>query len=254
MKTIQIILLLIFANSIALFANSSDIEELYKKANTLYTNGKYELAITEYSKIIKSGYESPEIYYNLGNAYYRNNKFTYAIYNYEKAKLLSPADADIEQNLKMANLQIFDKIKPMTEFFLSRITRNLIKSQSSNFWIILSIGAFIIFLTAAVIYLFSKIRILKIVSFIFGIVLFVTSVTTFIFAKQQYSYQTTHNTAIVFSPSVSIKSEPDDGAKELFVIHEGLKVKINRSSSSWYEIKLADGKEGWLKKNNVKLL
>ena len=251
-RIITISLLIIFA--INSFAESNNNVELYKKANTLYTNGKYEDAISLYKKIVKSGEIAPELYYNMGNAYYRSNNFTEAVYYYEKAKMLAPGDKDIEANIKMVNLQIFDKIKPMPEFFVSRITRNIIRSQSSGFWGGFSIVAFILFLSAGLFYLFSKIRTLKIVSFIFGITLFVFSVTTFIFAKQQNYYQTSQKTAIVFSPSVSVKSEPGDGAKELFVIHEGLKVEIQKTSNDWCEIRLADGKEGWLRKNDMKVL
>jgi SH3-like domain-containing protein len=32
----------------------------------------------------------------------------------------------------------------------------------------------------------------------------------------------------------------------MFVIHEGTKVMVIREVDDWYEIKLADGKQGWM--------
>ena len=57
-----------------------------------------------------------------------------------------------------------------------------------------------------------------------------------------------HNSAIIITPTVTAKSSPAETGVDLFVIHEGSRVKIVDSIDIWNEIKLSDGKRGWIRK------
>ena len=72
------------------------------------------------------------------------------------------------------------------------------------------------------------------------------STTTFMFGRQQEKQFSERNTAIIFSPSVTAKSSPDDGGTDLFVLHEGVKVWIIEKLNGWLEIQLADGNKAWI--------
>ena len=52
----------------------------------------------------------------------------------------------------------------------------------------------------------------------------------------------------------SIKSEPNVSSQQVFVIHAGTKVSVLDQLDEWNKIKLADGKTGWIQKNELKLL
>ena len=56
------------------------------------------------------------------------------------------------------------------------------------------------------------------------------------------------------SPSVTIKSSPDVSGTDIFVIHEGTKVRIEDKISDWNEIKLSDGSKGWLKVEDIETI
>ena len=44
-----------------------------------------------------------------------------------------------------------------------------------------------------------------------------------------------------------VKSTPDESGTDLFVLHEGTRVEIiDNSMKEWKEIRLADGKIGWM--------
>ncbi|MEJ2543653.1 MAG: hypothetical protein P8Y99_06265 [Calditrichaceae bacterium] len=43
-------------------------------------------------------------------------------------------------------------------------------------------------------------------------------------------------------------------ATEVFILHEGTKAKIERIAGEWYEVRLADGKTGWLKSTNMEII
>ena len=53
------------------------------------------------------------------------------------------------------------------------------------------------------------------------------------------------------SSAISVKSSPDRSATDLFVLHEGTKVRIVTEIDDWYEIVIADGKKGWTEGRNI---
>ena len=56
-------------------------------------------------------------------------------------------------------------------------------------------------------------------------------------------------------PFVSVKSSPGaDASKDLFILHEGTKVKIVDSVGSWYNIELADGRQGWMQVSDIEII
>ncbi|MGB3774489.1 MAG: SH3 domain-containing protein [Leeuwenhoekiella sp.] len=43
-------------------------------------------------------------------------------------------------------------------------------------------------------------------------------------------------------------------SEQAFLLHEGTKVMILSTQEDWSEIRLADGKEGWIPKTDIKSL
>jgi SH3-like domain-containing protein len=63
------------------------------------------------------------------------------------------------------------------------------------------------------------------------------------------------DTAIIMSPSVTVKSTPTSSGTDLFIIHEGRKVQILDSSmKEWVEIRLEDGNTGWVPVNVMEII
>ena len=60
-----------------------------------------------------------------------------------------------------------------------------------------------------------------------------------------------HEEAIVMGSAISVKSSPDRSATDLFVLHEGTKVKVLSEVDEWREIAIADGKKGWTLESNI---
>ncbi len=243
-----LIIILIFCYNIT-FADSN--ESLFKFANEHYTKGEFEKAIELYEQILNSEVESSEIYFNLGNAYYKSNKTTMAILNYERAKKLAPNDEDILSNLELAQKHVIDKIEVLPELFIKKWIWAFENSLSSDTWAIYSVIGFIIFLIFFLLFLFSNKIIIKKISFVIGLLLFVFSVVGF-----KTSYKLKKNSinikeAIIVSPAVTVKSSPDESGTDLFLLHEGLKVNLTDSLGEWRKIKLSDGNVGWLEKTAI---
>jgi tetratricopeptide (TPR) repeat protein len=103
----------IFFFILLIFSNTQNIDNLFEESNDLYTNGDYQNAVQGYLEIVKSGFESAELYFNIGNSFYKLNNIPESNYYYEKAKSISPNDDDILTNLSFAQNLRIDKIETL---------------------------------------------------------------------------------------------------------------------------------------------
>jgi tetratricopeptide (TPR) repeat protein len=232
--------------AILLTATAFAQADLLQKANDLYTRDQLKQSIDVYNQILMTNMESPEVYYNLGNAYYKTKQYTLSILNYERAKLLSPDDEDIAFNLQVANQHVVDSIQELPGIFIVRWWNSLVNSQTTDTWAICSIGSFIVFLIMLGFYFFAKTSDVKRITFWSGCLLIMFTISSWSFAAKQKSRLVNHDYAIVMQPTVTIKSSPSEKGTNLFVIHEGLKIRISDKLGEWMEIRLADGNKGWL--------
>ena len=231
--------------------SAQGFRSLVDSANQYYSEGRYERAIKYYKQVLDKGYESAGIYYNLGNAYYKANQLAPAILNYERARLREPGDKDIQYNLQLARSQITDKTENIPDFFITRWITKLIDFSSSDIWAKISMLTFIAFLLLFSVYLYSRRMGLKKTGFWVGLLAFVIAVASFVFSSRQKEKVIDSEKAIVFAPKVTVKSSPAESGTDLFVIHEGTKVYIEDNMGEWYEIRISDGSQGWLRKKNV---
>lgn len=239
--------------AVSLVADPTDIvsnqsqEKVTKAAgDSAYMRNDYASAIQIYESLLQQG-EASEVYYNLGNSYYKSDEIAKAILNYERALLLNPGNGDIRANLEIARSKTVDKVVPVPEIFFISWYKSLINTLSMNAWGKLGIVFFILFLIAVSIYLVSKKVILKKVGFISGIVLLLFAILSNVFAFQQQSELNNRDSAIVLSPSVTVRSTPSESGTSLFILHEGHKVQVKDDTMrEWKEIRLEDGKVGWV--------
>ena len=249
------ILLLMIISLISLFSPLTSLAAATKaEADSAYVRGEYQQAINDYEALLKQG-ASADLYYNLGNAYYRTENIPQAILNYERALLLSPGDRDIRFNLQIARSKTFDKIVPESEMFFVTWYRSLVSMMSVDGWArtaLIALGLTIILL---LVYLFSDKLWLRKVGFFGGVALLLVFLAGNLFAWQQKQDLLNRKGAIIFAPAVTVKSTPAVNGTDLFILHEGTKVTITDGSmKDWKEIRIADGKEGWIETKQIKVI
>ena len=247
-KNVSAIVLLLLLAPMA--ANAATKAE----ADSAYVNGNYQKAITQYESLLKQG-ASAEIYYNLGNAYYRTENITRAVLNYERALLLSPGDGDIRFNLQIARSKTIDKIVPESEMFFVTWYRSLVNMMSVDGWGRTALVSLALVIVLFLVYLFSARVWMQKVGFFGGGVLLVLFVVSNFFAWQQRQNLLYRQGAIVVAPSVTVKSTPAQNGTDLFILHEGTKVIITDGSmKNWREVRLADGKKGWIESKKIEVI
>jgi uncharacterized protein YgiM (DUF1202 family) len=84
----------------------------------------------------------------------------------------------------------------------------------------------------------------------FSAVLFVVlTIMANVFAYQQLKYAESSMKGVIMDTSVTVKSTPSESGNDLFVIHEGTCVEIQDDSmKEWAQVRLSDGKMGWIEK------
>ncbi len=249
MKKFWIILVFVLS-TFTIFANDNLL--LLSEANKSYSENNFEQAISLYEKVLENGMESAEVYYNLGNAYFKINDMPSAILFYEKARKLNPNDEDILKNLEIANSRIVDKIENMPEIFYKQWWKNLLYIFSVDEWATISLVFFALIFVMLLVFLLTNIYWVKKSSFWFGIVFIVISGTTWMLANQKHKSFTQDHQAIIFTPTITVKSSPTETGVDLFVIHEGTKVQITDHVGDWYEVKIPNGSLGWLKAQDIR--
>lgn len=246
MKSVITIFILVFGITWITTLKAQNQSEHWEMANAYYTTEEYDKAISAYQQILQEGQVSAKLYFNLGNAYYKAGDINEAILNYERAKLLAPQDEDIQFNLELANQYVVTKIDELPQPFFTRWKNRVVNLYPADSWSVISISAFILFLALLGLFLFSRSVAVKRLAFWSGIAFIFISAFTFSFAAQQKKHLNERNHAIVFCPRVTVKSSPVQSGTDLFLLYEGVKVEITDSLSTWREIKLNDGNEGWL--------
>lgn len=227
-----------------------DIDSVYNTANSLYQQGQYEPALEQYYAVILSGKESADLYYNMGNAAYRSNSIGHAILYYEKALKLEPGHEDAIHNLDFVSRYRLDTFEEVPVLFLGTWIAGFVQLFPEQTWSILAMAFFIIVLTGLLVFLFSRRMALKKGAFISGLVALLLFLITIFSALSRHRDIVSPDTGIILAPSVVVRSSPSESGTELFILHEGTKIKINEEVSDWQNIKLIDGREGWIMVND----
>ena len=242
MRRILSLLLLL----LPLISGASGGNELLEEANKLYSAQEFSRAAEMYNQILASGKESAEVYFNLGNACFKTGDFVQAILNYERAKLLAPQNEDISFNLKIANQYVVDNLDQLPKPFFTRWWSTLANKASAGGWAKISTISFILFLLLLGSFFFSRSMRLRKLAFYTAMIAAITLVLSFSLAFHQHALIKNRTAAIVKCPRVTVKSAPAATGTDLFLIHEGLKVRITDSLDKWKEVELSDGNKGWM--------
>ena len=240
-----------------LVADSTKIDAIptLAEADSAYIQGDYLTAISIYEWIVENQGVNATLYMNLGNCWLKRDEIAKAILCYERAYLIDPSDPDVRFNLELARTKTVDKVNPVNQLFIVVWFKKLLAVLDVNGWAVLTVILFAVTILLAGVLLFSKKSGIRKISFSFSVFFLLLSILSFIFATTQMGNIRNRDTAIIMSPSVTVKSTPTSAGTDLFIIHEGRKVQILDSSmKEWVEIRLEDGNTGWVPVNVMEII
>ena len=249
-KTSLALILILFISCLFSYDN---YQNTLTKANSAYKNNDFDTALNLYSSLENKIPKNPDLCYNIGNTYFRLNRIGLAILYYKKALLNNSSHFLAKKNLNFAIKFTIDKQDYENQNFISNL---IIKAYN---YISLNILAdFLILALLIFIFLLHKsirkksrhpqtLRLLLIISmFIVGGLV--------VWSSMRYYHYVNNNEAVILSPEVQAYSGPGENYSNLFTIHEGLIIKINKKDNAWTLISLSNGLSGWVRSSTFNVV
>lgn len=255
-KIYTLILMLVLLSPMTLSANDmSYVDSLWNVANEAYSEGRWDDAAADYERISGMGLESAALYCNTGDAYFKGGNIPMAILYYERALKADPSYSDARFNLDLMNQMIQDRINPVPEFILKAWTRNLCYKMDSDSWAVCFLVFLALTMAMLLIFLLAPTPGGRRTGFFIGIVTLLMAVASLSFSIWQKQDNMSADSAIVMRPVTSVKSSPSsESSTDLFILHEGTKVKILDAVGRWNNIELADGRQGWIPSDDIQVI
>ncbi|MCQ2119982.1 MAG: BatD family protein [Bacteroidales bacterium] len=236
-------------------ANATPVEDAWKAGVQAYNEGRFADARESWETIVDSGTTSPVLYYNLGNAFFKEGNYPRAIICYERALKADPSYSDARYNLELTNGFIQDKIEPVPEFILKSLARKVSRLMGSDAWAVTFLVLLAMTLALLLMFLLGRSSAVRRTGFYTGLAILLLSLMSLGFSLWQKSEFMDSDSAVVTATVSSVKSSPSGNAsKDLFIIHEGTKVRILDSVDGWDNISLADGRQGWIKAGDIEAI
>lgn len=252
MKTLKIfsgIVLLILSTGSSVWSQTP--QELFSKASALYNEKKYEESVIIYNDLLRSGYYSDELYYNLGNALYRNNDAASAIWCYEKCLLLNASHEDAAANLSFVNKTVLGNTEVVPENFFIMAWNWLSALMSWQWWTYFFIITLAVFLSVSILFLISASNKSRRILFLAAASLFIV-VLLALAQSISGNYNIRHSKkAIVVNEAAQLRSSPDQNGTGIAMIQPGIKVHILENKTPWLRVITPDGTQGWVLEDRV---
>jgi uncharacterized membrane protein len=229
-------------------------EQVFDQANQLYQQNKFAEAREAYESVVRNGFLSGELYYNMGNAYYKTGDVGRAILNYERALRFMPNDDDLKHNLQLANLMITDKIEATPRLFLWDYWDGIKGAFSLNALTWISYGVFVLLIVSISVVVLARTYQLRRLGLFGGSISTVVLILFIVLLIGKSGDVNRADAGVVTAKITTVKNSPDSKSSDAFVLHSGVKVTITDGVNEWLKVRLADGKVGWMEKGDAEVI
>lgn len=243
---VPILLLLL---TLAALAPATQSARTFMDGTEAYHNGDWPAAITAFESIAANGVVNGKLFYNLGNAYLKNGDLGHALLWYERALKRIPHDPDLRFNydyaLTLTKDERGEKDSPLLRilfFWKYQLSPSTVRWLAILFnaalWIALSV------------FVIRKKRLLR------PSVLLVAAATVIFSATAAFNYieAARIRQAVILPEKVAVRSGFTESATQLFVLHAGTKVRVERQTDAYLLIRYTEDKIGWIKKSEAGII
>lgn len=217
-------------------------QTIFFSGNTLYGEERYPDAIAAYEKVVASGVESGNLWFNLGNAYFKNGDVGHAVLAYERARRLIPRDPDLHANLGYAREKSGDvDATPLW----ARLALPLASRASSDELLAWASGSFVLLMAALIAarLLPGAARAGRGVAIAAAVVLALAG-TSALYRLATVDVPTF--AVVVANRDTDVRFEPSENGTAHFATKPGAVLRVLVEREGWAQVARPDGKRGWI--------
>ncbi|NBC09825.1 MAG: SH3 domain-containing protein [Bacteroidetes bacterium] len=229
-----------------LAAAPSSATATLQAANNAYHEQDYATAIDRYEQLVQKGYESVALYHNLGNTYFRSQDYARAVLYYKRALRLAPRDKQLQQNLRLAQLELPGTVVNIRKSDVVTLWLSVQERLSTRAWSIIGLIILWMGMAGLALWQFGKNRQQRKMGFISGIVLLLLCLLPFGFAYGRAQQEFFRQEAVVMAEESLLRAAPESGSQEVQTVYKGDVVRILDRLNNWYKVRMSDTTEGWL--------
>jgi tetratricopeptide (TPR) repeat protein len=226
--------------SLALLSRAADAPAEFAAGNQAYEQGKFAEAAIHYRAALSNNAATANVWFNLGNAEYKAGELGRAIAAYRRAEQLTPRNSALRANLN------FVRRKAAGEQSRLPLATTLLRFLTPNEWTVMASIALALAFAALVL---GEVRRTS----SRGIVATLLTCTLLLGVAAGASYRDRHTLrqAVVVSKQSAVRYGPLEESQTAFSLNDGAEFVITDNSSNWFQVRLADGRSGWLKSSDV---
>jgi tetratricopeptide (TPR) repeat protein len=218
----------------------------FSKGVSLYESRDYAKALEAFEKA-SQGPQSGNLFYNMGNCCLKLNDIGRAVLYYEKAKRLTPDDADLAHNLKYAQGFLKDTILPEQKNIFAKVPSYLDNAYSEKELTVLFLVLFLaaVLLSFVFFFFFPRFR----WSAYFLCLLFFFSAG---YPVQKAIEMKRMPMGVILPAVAQVRFGPNETVA--FELHAGTKAVVLKERQDWYLIRLENGKTGYVEKKDLGMI
>ncbi len=230
-------------------AQAIDLTAKIREAEAAFDARAYRRALDLYQEVVASGHVNGHVYYNMGIAWYRLQRKGEAMAALLAARHYLPRDADVKFNLAHVQDNIADKLgveMPRRFYDALGFITDFVTARELSFTALLALGVGLLLLT---VWLFYRqiVFLLKL-----GVLLLAIAMLSVVFL--QAKAMLAEHWGAVIATRVPVRSGPSEDNTKLFVLHEGAPFIVEQEGNDYLQIKLSDGKKGWIAADTARTL
>ena len=226
-------------------------QEAFARAEAHYQEQRFDDAIAAYEAMRAQSIEDGVLYYNLGNAYFKAGKIGRAVLNYERALELMPDDEETRTNLTFANELIAVGVEPAP---LPLVIRWLVqlyqRVRPDTLARVLSLS-FVLAGALLTIFLYDAWPSWRSAATSALVLCGLTALLSGVMLATKLNQAANRVEAIVLTENAYMRSGPGEGSPRLAEVHEGLKVRVIGEREGWFQVTLANGLAGWIRRSEM---
>jgi len=214
-----------------------------------YKTGDYESAVSGFLSLAEKGVKNGTLFYNLGNSYFKKGDLGQSILWYERALRFLPDNPDLKFNYNhVLSFTKDEKGKRELPIFRVLFFWKYMLSQANvqRAAIILNV----LFWTLLILSMFFKHYWLR-MSGTLVLILAIVFIATSLYNRYESSHQ---KLAVILPEIVSVRSGFTPESTELFKLHAGTKVRVEKIQGNNFRIFFSEGKIGWIRKEDAGII